>query len=231
MKRVFLLAAAVCLLFPATLPAQSPSPNTQLMQGTQLRLVLMNGLSTSVTRDGDPFTAVVSEPVYWGNQLVLPAGAVVHGQVLTVQKPKRFSLFRGPAAMNLVFRSIEIDNREIPVQMSILSIHETTTDFGGKSRKDLRVEEGAYVEAKYDVKRDLTTVGLSTGGGTVVGAIFSHALRGLTIGLVGGTGYVMARRGKHVELPARTGLLVRTDATVTLPVAPNQQAPYTGGQP
>jgi len=231
MKRVFLLAAAVCLLFPATLPAQSPSSNTQLMQGTQLRLVLLNGLSTTVTRDGDPFTAVVSEPVYWGNQLVVPAGTMVNGQVLSVQKPKRFSLFRGPASMQLVFRSIVIDNREIPVQMSILSINETTEQSGAKSRKDLRVEEGALVEAKYDVKRDLTTVGLSGGGGTVVGAVFSHAIRGLTIGLIGGTGYVMARKGKNVELPARTGLIVRTDATVTLPLAPNPQAPYTGGQP
>lgn len=233
MKRVLSLAAAVCLLFPAALPAQSPhsQANTQLMQGTQLRLVLLNGLSTSVARDGDPFTAVISEPVYLGNQLIMPAGVVVHGQVSTVQKPKRFSLFRGGAAMNLVFHSIEIDNREIPVQMSIISIHETSAQAGGKARKDLRIEEGALVEVKYDVKRDLATVGISTGGGTVVGAIFSHALRGLTIGLIGGTGYVMARRGKDVELPARTGLLVRTDSTVTLPVVSNAPTPYTGGQP
>jgi hypothetical protein len=230
MNRVLSLVVALCLALPAALPAQSPT-NPQLLQGTQVRLVLMNGLSTSVTRDGDPFTAVVSEPIYWGNQLILPAGAMVHGQVVSVQKPKRFSLFRGPAAMQLAFRAIEIDHREIPVQMSIISIHETSAQPGGKSRKDLRVEEGVLVEAKYDVKRDLTGVGLSTGGGAVVGAIFSHAVRGLTIGLIGGTGYVMARKGKEVELPARTGMLVRMDTTVTLPMISNPSAPYTGGQP
>jgi hypothetical protein len=230
MRRFVFLAVAVCLLFPAAVSAQTQT-NVQLMQGTQVRLVLLNGLSTSVARDGDPFTAVVSEPVYLGNQLILPAGALVHGQVASVEKPKRFSLFRGPAAMHLVFRSIEIDHREIPIQMSILSIHETSAQFGGKARKDLRVEEGALVEAKYDIKRDLTTVGLSTGGGTIVGAVFSHAVRGLTIGLIGGTGYVMARKGKHAELPARTGFLVRTDNTVTLPTVATTPAPYTGGQP
>ena len=230
MKRLLSLALAACLLVPAVLPAQSPA-GTQLLQGTQLHLVLLNGLSTSVTRDGDPFTAVVSEPVYWGNQLILPAGAVVHGQVVSVQKPRRFPLFRGQASINLVFRAIEVDHREIPVQMSILSIHETSAHFDGKARRDLRVEEGAVVEARYDIKRDFTSVGLSTGGGTVVGAIFSHAIRGLTIGLAGGTAYVIARKGKDVELPARTGLVVRTDTTVTLPVAGNPPAPYTGGQP
>ena len=230
MKRILSLALAACLLVPATLPAQSPS-GTQLLQGTQIHLVLLNGLSTSVTRDGDPFTAVVSEPVYWGNQLILPAGAIVHGQVTSVQKPRRFPLFRGQAYMNLVFRSIEVDHREIPVQMSILSIHETSAQATGKTRKDVRIEEGVVVEARYDIKRDLTTVGLSTGGGTVVGAIFSHVVRGLTIGLAGGTAYVIARKGKDVELPAHTGLLVRTDNSITLPVPANGPAPYTGGQP
>ena len=230
MKRLFTLGVAVCLLLiPAALSAQAPT-NIQLLQGTQLRLVLLNGLSTTVARDGDPFLAVVSEPVYMGNQLILPAGAVVHGVVQSVQKAKRFSLFRGGAAMNLVFQSIEVDQREIPVQMSIISVYETSATPGGKARKDVRVEEGVVIESKYDLKRDLAAVGLATGGGTVVGAVFSHAIRGLTIGLIGGTGFIMARKGKGVELPARSGILVRTDNTITLP-AIAQGTPYTSGQP
>lgn len=230
MKRILGMGAVVCLLLPAALAAQSLS-NAELLQGTQLRLVLLNGLTTSVARDGDPFTAVVSEPVYMGNQLIVPAGAVVHGSVASVTRSKRFSLFRGPAAMNLVFRSIEVNHREFPVPMSVVSIHETSAQPGGKTRRDLRVEEGVVVESKYDVRRDLTAVGMTSGGGTLVGAVFSHALRGLTIGLVGGTAYVMARKGKEVELPARTGLIVRTDNTVTLPVVVATPTPYSGGQP
>jgi hypothetical protein len=232
MKRLLFTSVAVGLLFaaPARLGGQS---GPQLLQGSQIRLVLLNGLSTAVARDGDPFTAVVSEPVYLGDQMVLPAGAIVRGEVGNVQRPKHFALFRQPAAMNLTFRSIEVDHREVPIQMSIISIHETSAQFGGKARKDLRVGEGVQVESKYDIKRDLTAVGLATGGGTAVGAIFSHALRGLTIGLIGGTGYVISRKGKEVELPAHTGLLVRTDNTVTLPATPPSLAPHTGtsGQP
>jgi hypothetical protein len=222
------LGVALCLL-ASTLPAQMPS--NQLLQGTQMKLVLLQGISTSVARDGDPFVAVVAEPVYYGGQLVLPAGARVHGVVGSIQRPKRFAIFRGQAAMNLQFRSIEIDRREVPAQMSILSIHETSGQANTKTRKDIRVEEGAVVEAKADIKGDVTKAGVATGGGTLVGAIFSHAMRGFVLGLVGGTTYVLAKKGREVELPAQTGLLVRLDNTVTLPTVQASAGPYVSGQP
>jgi len=196
------------------------------LQGTQIRLVLLNGLSTSVARDGDPFAAVVAEPVYMGGQLILPAGARVNGLVGSVIKPRRFSMFRGQAAMNLTFRSIEMEHREIPAQMSILSIQEASGQTSGRKRKDLKVEEGQVVEARPDIKGDVTTVGLGTAGGTGVGAVFGHVVRGLTLGLVGGTVYIMAARGKPVELPAQTALLVRLDNNVTLPTIAARYGPY-----
>ncbi len=225
MKGVISIGLAVCLFFAAALPVQSQS--NQLVQGTQIHLVLLNGLSTSVARDGDPFTAVVSEPVYIGGQLVLPAGAHVHGQVGTVVKPKRFSLFRGQAAMILTFRSIEVDHREIPVRMSILAIQDPSAQSSGRKRKDMKLEEGQVVQAKPDIKGDIVFVGLGTSGGTVVGAIFSHVVRGLAFGLIGSTTYVMARKGKGVELPAQTGMLVRLDNNITLPTVSAQVSPYS----
>ena len=227
MKGVVSLGVAVCLLFPAAFPVHS-QPN-QLLQGTQLRLVLLNGLSTSVARDGDPFAAVVAEPVYMGGQLLLPAGARVNGQVGSIIRPRRFSLFRGQAAMNLIFRSIELDRREIPAQMSILAIQDASTQSSGRKRKDVKVEEGQVVEAKRDIKGDVATVGLGAGGGTVVGAVFSHVVRGFAIGLVGGTAYIMAKKGKEVELPAQTALIVRLDNSITLPMVSANAAPYTTG--
>ncbi len=227
MKRIVSFGAVVCLLLLATPPARSQS--NQLLQGTQLRLVLLNGLSTSVARSGDPFLATVAEPVYIGGQLLLPAGARVHGVVGNIITPKRFALFRGQAAMNLRFESIEVEGREIPAQMSILAIQQSTAE-GSRKRKDLRTIEGAVVEAKPDIKGDVALVGLSTGGGTVVGTVFSHVVRGLTLGLVGGTAYVMARKGKDVELPAQTGFLVRLDNTVALPGLVTRSGPYSSGQ-
>jgi hypothetical protein len=225
MKGVVSLGVAVCLVFAAALPAQSQS--NQLLQGTQIRLVLLNGLSTSVARDGDPFAAVVAEPVYMGGQLMLPAGARVNGQITSVIRPKHFSMFRGQAAMNLTFRSIEVDHRVIPVQMSILAIQDTSTQNSGQKRKDLQVEEGQVVEARPDSNGNANAFGLGTSGGTVVGAVFGHAGRGLVLGLVGSTVYIMAKKGRPVELPAQTALLVRLDKNVTLPTTTAHSGPYT----
>lgn len=224
MKRFSAFGAVVllALLFTPAVYAQS----NQLMQGTQLRLVLLNGLSTSVARDGDPFTAVVAEPVLIGTDLVVPAGAKVHGVIGNVVRPKRFSIFRGGSAMNLQFKTIEVDGREFPAPMSILGIFSSSGE-GTHARKDLRTQEGAFVEAKRDIKADILAASIGTGGGSLVGAVFSHVVRGLAIGMIGSTAYIIEKKGKDVELPAQTGFLVRLDKTVSLPSAMARSGGYT----
>lgn len=216
MKRsiLFVLAASLSLCLAPTVHSQT----VELMQGTQVRLTLLNGLSSSVARTGDPFVATVAEPVYLGNQLILPAGAKVHGTVTNIQRPKRFSMFRGGASMYLNFSSIEVDSRILPARMSLISIYKGSPE-GGKVRKDLREVEGVAVEQKHDVKRDIIDVGIGTGGGSLVGAVFSHVARGFGIGMIGGAAYIMVKKGKDVELPAQTGMLVRLDNTVWVPVS------------
>jgi hypothetical protein len=221
MKRLAVIGAVVSLTLCLTPAAYSQS--NQLQQGTQVHLTLLNGLSTTVARDGDPFVATVSEPVFLGGQMILPAGAKVNGQVSNVTHPKRFAMIRGEASMNLVFRSIEVQSRIIPAQMSIISIYSGGAD-AGKSRKDLQTVEGVVVEQKRDIKGDVVAVAMGTGGGSVVGAVFSHVLRGTVIGLAGSSAYIVMRRGKDVELPAQTQMLVRLDSNVTLPVLPKTTA-------
>ena len=48
--------------------------------------------------------------------------------------------------------------------------------------------------------------------------VFSHVVRGFGIGLIGSAVYVATKRGKDVQLPARTVLLVRLDNNVWVPV-------------
>lgn len=216
MRKMVSLCVAACLMLGAAPPVVHSQSGQELLQGTQVRLVLLNGITSSVARDGDPFLAVVSEPVYLGGQLLLPAGTRVNGVIANVEKTRYFSVFRGGAGISVVFRSIEMDGREIPAQMSILSIHETSEE-NGKRRRDLRIEEGAVIEARRDIKGDVATVGLGGGGGSIVGSVFGKLARGLAFGLIGGTAWVVAKKGKEVELPAKTGFLVRMDNTVTLP--------------
>jgi hypothetical protein len=197
----------------------------QIIPGTKVHLTLMDGLSTSIAHDGDPFTAVVSEPVFIGNELILPAGAKVHGTILGVTRPRLFAMFRGGASMSLSFSSIEVASRIFPAKMSILTIYDAGAD--SKQRKDLKAAEGEVVQEDHSVKSDVEAVAIGTAGGSTVGLLFSHVLRGTVFGLVGGTAYVVARKGKDVELPAQTGVLVRMDSTVAVPASLLHNASYT----
>lgn len=223
MKSLIALCAAVLIALSLT-PAVHAQSN-ELVPGTQVRLTLVNGLTTRVAHDGDPFTAVVAEPVFAGSQVILPAGAIVHGTISTVDRPKLFSMFRGGASMNLVFNSIEVQSRIFPAKMSILSIYNGTD--AAKQRKDLKTVEGEVVEQRQSVKGDVEDVAIGTAGGSTVGLIFSHVLRGTVFGLVGGGAYVVAKKGGEVELPAQTGLLVRMDSSVSLPTSLLHNASYT----
>ncbi len=219
---------SVCALLSALLwltPAVRAQSNS-IQPGTQVRLTLTAGLSTSVAHDGDPFTAIVAEPVFIGNQLLLPAGAKIHGTVTSVTRPKWFAMVRGGASMNLVFNSIEVQSRIFPVQMSILSLYSGSAD-DTKKRKDLKTTEGVVIEEKRDIKGDVMTGGLGTGAGALVGVLFSNVARGTVIGLVGTSAYIMTKKGKDVELPAQTGMLVRMDSSVTLPPSLLHNASYS----
>ena len=228
MKRFIKIFAAVLFALVLLLTPAVYAQSNQIVPGTQVRLTLANGISTSVAHDGDPFTAVVAEPVFLGNQLILPAGAKVHGTIISVTRPKFFSMFRGGASMNLSFTSIEVESRLFPARMSILTIYSGGMD-ATKSRKDLKTVEGEVVQENRGVKNDVMDVAIGTAGGSTVGLLFSHVLRGTVFGLVGGSAYVVAKKGKDVELPAQTGMLVRMDSTVAVPELLLHNAAFRSG--
>lgn len=225
MKRFISVCALLSFLLWLT-PAFHAQQTNAVQPGTQIRLTMATGLSSSVAHDGDPFTAVVAEPVFVGNQLLLPAGAKVHGTVMGVTRPKFFGVFRGGASLNLVFNSIEVESRIFPVQMSIISLYSGGPE-AQKSRKDVKTTEGVVLEEKRDIKGDLLTGGMGTGAGALVGVLFSNVARGTVIGIVGTSIYIAAKKGKDLDLPAQTGMLVRMDSTVALPANLLHNAAYT----
>ena len=163
---------------------------------------------------------------FLGNQILLPAGAKVHGTVTGVERPKWVSMFRGGASINLVFNSIEVESRIFPARMSILSIYQAGSE-DTKRRKDLSTVEGVVVQERQDIKTDVEDVAIGTAGGSTAGLVFSRVLRGTLIGLVGGSAYVVAKKGKDVELPAQTGMLVRMDSNLSVPSSLMHNASFT----
>lgn len=83
------------------------------------------------------------------------------------------------------------------------------------------------MQEKHDIKGDVIAGTIGSGGGTLVGAIFSNAARGFGIGLAGSAVYIVARKGKEVNMPAKTGMVVRMDNTITVPNNGATNASYT----
>ncbi|HWN75902.1 MAG TPA: hypothetical protein VNO13_09160 [Candidatus Udaeobacter sp.] len=218
MKAVVSLSLVFALAISAVLPAPVSAEPRQIIQGTEVHLTLLTPVSTSTSHEGDPFIAVLAQPVALDSRIILPAGTRVHGIVGTIQRPKNFSLFRGQAYMNLAFKSVELDSRLIPVQMSLIAIGHARIDSYSTARRDVKIIEGEVIQEKHDYKGDAYGMAIGGGGGTLMGVLFSNITRGLGIGLAAGAVYVVARKGREVELPAETGLLTRLDSTLTVPL-------------
>ena len=228
MKAVVSVFLVFALAVSAVLPSPVSAEPRQIIQGTEVHLTLLTPISTSTSREGDPFIAVLAQPLALDSRIILPAGTRVHGVVGTIQRPKNFSLFRGQAYMNLAFKSVELDSRLIPVQMSLIAIGHPRIDSYSTARHDVKIIEGEVVQEKHDYKGDAYGMAIGGGGGTLMGVLFSNISRGFGIGLAAGAVYVVARKGREVELPAETGLLTRLDSTLTVPMVSAENAVPTG---
>jgi hypothetical protein len=215
MKLVLALILVPALLFTSA-PPTCAEPR-QVLQGTEIHLTLLTPISSTHSREGDPFVAVLAQPVALDSRIILPAGTPVNGVVGTIQKAKAFSVFRGQAYMSLSFKTIEVDSRLIPVQMSILAIGQPRIDSYSKPRKDMKITEGEVLQEKHDYKGDVLGVTIGSGAGSLVGLVFSNVARGFGIGFAAGAVYVVARKGKEIDLPANSGMLTRLDSTITVP--------------
>jgi hypothetical protein len=186
-------------------------------QGTQIHLKLLTDINTATARNGDSVMAVTTEQVMLGDQILLPAGTRIRGIISSIYPARHFPLFKGEAFMNLSFKSIEIDSRLIPAQLSILELQKPSENNEGTRRKDINITEGQMLQEKHDVKGDIIAGTIGGGGGLLIGKIASHMAAGFGIGLAGSAIYVVQRKGREVKLPADTGMLVRLDSNVTLP--------------
>ncbi len=200
---------------PATLgqrAAQPQYPGGQLVPaGTTIQATLDTPLSTKTSQVGDRFTATVASPVNDANgKLAIPAGTKINGQVSNAEQGKAVAILRGKGRLDLRFIDMTMPNGvSAPLAASLKSVH-------ANGRTQQANEEGG-VQSGTSGKTAAKDVGIGAGVGTVAGLIFGSALKGLAIGAIAGGGYVLATKGKDVELPANTGLVLGLDQNLSLP--------------
>ncbi|HSC78428.1 MAG TPA: hypothetical protein VLB32_07680 [Candidatus Acidoferrales bacterium] len=176
-------------------------------EGTKIAFTLNNSLSTKNAREGDPFSGVVSRSVRVGDQVAIPEGSVIRGQVSHVQRAGRV---KGRSELGLRFDRLEIPGGET----YDLSASLTTLEDEKES-----VNEEGQVKGEGSKKRDAVTIGAGAGIGAVIGAIAGGG-KGAAIGAGGGaaagTGLVLLTRGKDVELKRGSTVAIQLDRPLTI---------------
>jgi hypothetical protein len=145
--------------------------------GTALPLELTTAVSTETASVEMPVSARLRRAVAVDGTTVLPAGAIVNGEVIEVDRPGRV---QGRARLGLRFTSVTVDGR----------------------REDLRSNPVMF-EGESTKGEDATKIGAGAGIGAIVGGIVGGgdgAAKGAAIGGAAGTGAVLATRGRDVSL-------------------------------
>jgi len=209
MKPACCLTIGLALLLAGPLPpAACAASDITLPEGTVLVLQLNDHLSTKANREGDSFTAVVMNPVFWGDQIVIPKGSSVEGSISRILRPGRF---KGKAVLNLLFQSITIPGRRpVPISATLIKVDsqgsESVHSEGGIEGESSRSGDAAKV-----ITPGLAGAGIGTlaGGGKGAGI-------GAGVGIAIGLATVLTSRGKDIEVRKGTTLDISLDRPLTL---------------
>jgi len=192
MKRF--LAPLLAVLLAATAWAEG---NLSLPTGTSLKVKLENQLSTTTSKLGDPFSGRVMEAVQLDGKTVIPVGTTVQGRVTKVTDTRR--LYGKPTIAIFPENIVLPDGKQYTLNAALV-------DTSVRNGTDVN-EEGQVKGKGYDGK-DLTEIGVGTGGGMLIGGLAGGG-KGLLIGgAIGATATVAhwLSKTKSATLPAGTEL-------------------------
>ena len=180
---------------------------TSLPTGTAVKMKLENTLTTFSTQAGDPFTARVTEAVVVDGKTVIPVGATVQGRVTRTSEPRRVA---GKPTIAIFPEHLVLPNGDR------FMLNATLVDTNRGRGSDVNTE-GQFKGAGHDGK-DLTEIGMGTGGGMLIGGLAAGG-KGLLIGgAIGATATVAHWLGKHrsTMLPAGTELVMELNRPMVM---------------
>ncbi|MBA3639925.1 MAG: hypothetical protein H0W53_11700 [Acidobacteria bacterium] len=180
--------------------AADPEPafrEVTLPEGTVLPLTLRTSVGSATSNVEDQVRATLRSAVSINGVEALPEGTAVVGHVTDAQRSAKV---KGRATV--AFRFTRLD---LPGEGGMTNIRTGT---------ETRTAEGTK-------KQDAAKIGGGAVGGAIIGGILGGgdgAAKGAAIGGAGGTGVVLATRGREIALAAGTPLSVKLTQPLTLRV-------------
>jgi hypothetical protein len=206
MKKVFRLTLVIWL-------AALAAGQTSLPTGTAVKMKLENTLTTFSTQAGDPFSARVTEAVVVDGKTVIPIGATVQGRVTKTSEPRRIA---GKPTIAIFPEHLVLPNGDR------FLLNATLVDTSARRGTDVN-NEGQFKGAGRDGK-DLTEVGMGTGGGMLAGGLIGGGKGMLIGGAIGATATIAHWLGKHrsAMLPAGTELVMELNRPMVMSASSGQ---------
>jgi hypothetical protein len=203
MKKTLLLSSLILI-------ASFACAQTALPSGTAVRMKLETSLATFSSKAGDPFSARVTEAVLMDGKTVIPIGTTIEGRVTKTSEPRRIA---GKPTIAIFPENMVLPNGDR------FALNASLVDTNRGHGTDVNTE-GQFKGDGHDAK-DLTEIGMGTGGGMIVGGLAGGA-KGLLIGgAIGATVTVAHWLGKHrsAMLPAGTEMVMELNRPMTMSVA------------
>jgi len=203
MKKTLLLTSLILI-------ASFACAQTALPTGTAVKMKLETTLATFSSKAGDSFSARVTEPVVIDGKTVIPIGTTVEGRVTKANEPRRIA---GKPTIAIFPENLVLPNGDR------FMLNATLVDTNRGHGTDVNTE-GQFKGAGYDGK-DLTEIGMGTGGGMIVGGLAGGG-KGLLIGgAIGATLTVTHWLSKHrsAMLPAGTEMVMELSRPMTMTTA------------
>ncbi len=187
---------------PETRPVPAPIQRAQTREtvpsGTALTVTLADTLSTESNKEGDAFTAHLSQPIVVAGKVLAEKGDRVTGHIKTLEEPGRV---KGRARLELVLDDIRT------------------------SKDTFKVSTEPFIAVASDNhERDAAEIGGGAAVGAAIGAI-TGGKKGAAIGAVigGGTGTtaVLITKGSQMTITPETKINFVLSRDVDLPVIRN----------
>lgn len=184
------------------------SASVAIPADTKVKIRLEERLSTAKNRNGDVFYAELLSDVPVAHGLAVPQGTQVVGRVAHCKRAGRIA---GRAELKLDFEALQFRNGiKTPIQGVVVSV----------ASKPASVKKPGAIEAEGDTGRDLSSVGVVTGIGTLIGSIKGGgkgAVIGAGAGAVIGLAGILAGRGRDLDLDAETEMTIRLTSSAVVP--------------
>jgi len=179
----------------------------QLGEGTNIRVTLLDRLSTYDSERGQPFRSKVASDVYQGDQVLIPAGSEIDGRVVEVSSGH----LGGHGSMHLRPEMVILANG------TRFEIHgEVTGTPGSRTRVG---SEGTILPGSR-VRRNEIEYGGAVGAGVVVGAVVAGPVGAVTGGAIGAGAVTAHLLVNHPQATLEPGAILQFTLTDTLSLTP-----------